>query len=168
MFYNNLICPITKQIFCNPVALEDGHTYEYIAIKKWLNENEKSPVTNEIIVNFKLSVNYTIKSIVEEYLKNNPDKKNEQYSHYQINNNLINFNYNDFENLTINEQKKYLDNCIDLECEGIDKWRPIHFICRFSKPEIIKYIIDKDVNLECETIQKWRPIHLICRHSTPK
>ena len=71
-----------------------------------------------------------------------------------------------------NEKKIYLDN-VDLEATIDDGWRPIHLICRYSTPEIIKYIIDKNViDLEA-TIDDgwrdgWRPIHLICRYSTPE
>jgi ankyrin repeat protein len=64
--------------------------------------------------------------------------------------------------------KYIIDKNVDLECEDSDKWRPIHFICNFSTPEMIKYIIDKHVELECETIYKWRPIHFICKYSTLK
>ena len=78
------------------------------------------------------------------------------------------FNYNDFENLNIEKHKEYLDNCIDLECETKNKWRPIHFICRNSTPEMITFIIKKGVALECKTKDKWRPVHLICRFSTPE
>ena len=34
------------------------------------------------------------------------------------------FNYEDFSKLTKEEQKEYLDNCIDLEYEDEHKWRP--------------------------------------------
>jgi ankyrin repeat protein len=56
-----------------------------------------------------------------------------------------------------------------LACSITNKgWRPIHFICRFSTPEIIKYIIDKGVDLACsKTNEGWRPIHFICCYSTP-
>lgn len=80
------------------------------------------------------------------------------------------FNSYDFLQLSTDEQKiKYLDNCINLECEDEhDGWRPIHTICRYCSPIIIKYIIDAGVNLECENNQKWRPLHYVCRYSTPE
>jgi ankyrin repeat protein len=62
--------------------------------------------------------------------------------------------------------KYVIDNVIELECENDKKWRPIHYICVYSTPEMIKYIIDKGVDLECEDIYKYRPIHCICRYST--
>jgi hypothetical protein len=62
--------------------------------------------------------------------------------------------------------KYAIDNCIDLECETSKKWRPIHYICRYSINEIIKYIIDKGVSLECETNNKSRPIYIIRQRFT--
>src|SRR5204862_6572265 len=47
-----------------------------------------------------------------------------------------------------------------------DKSRPIHLVCRYSTPEIIKYVINKNVNLECMDNRGWKPIHYICRYST--
>jgi ankyrin repeat protein len=64
--------------------------------------------------------------------------------------------------------KYIIDKGVDLECKTMNIWRPIHFLCRHSTPEMIKYIIDKGVDLECETNYNWRPIHLICRYSTPE
>ena len=36
-----------------------------------------------------------------------------------------------------------LDNSINLEGINTKEWRPIHFICKYSRPNIIKYVIDK-------------------------
>ena len=41
-----------------------------------------------------------------------------------------------------------IDKCVDLECATLQGWKPIHFICQYSTPEMIKYIIDKGVDLE--------------------
>ena len=43
--------------------------------------------------------------------------------------------------------KYIIDKGVNLECSNNNGWRPIHFICRNSTPEMIKYIIDKGVNL---------------------
>jgi hypothetical protein len=48
-----------------------------------------------------------------------------------------------------------------------DQWQPILLICRYSTPEMIKYIIDKGVNLVCFTKNYWQPIHYLCYYSTP-
>ena len=43
----NLVCPITHQLFVDPYIAEDGRLYEKAAISKWLNSEKRSPVTNE-------------------------------------------------------------------------------------------------------------------------
>ena len=53
-----------------------------------------------------------------------------------------------------------------MECENPWKEKPIHHICKFSTPKIIRYIIDKEVKLDCENTIGERPIHLICWDST--
>ena len=41
------LCPITQELPIDPVTAEDGHVYERSAIEEWLEQNEKSPHTNE-------------------------------------------------------------------------------------------------------------------------
>ena len=41
------ICPITQDVFEDPVVLDDGHTYERKSIKDWLERHGTSPMTNE-------------------------------------------------------------------------------------------------------------------------
>ena len=159
---NSIICPITHQIFYNPVTIDDGYTYEKQAIEKWLENNKTSPMTKDKITIINFKVNIVIKNIIENYLLENPDKKEEQFKEYIVKNNFV---WDNFKNLTIIKQKEYLDNCIDLE-QYNDGFKPIHFICKYSTPEMIKYIIDKNVDLECKINNGWKPIHFICRYQT--
>ena len=45
-------------------------------------------------------------------------------------------------------------------------------ICKYSTPEMVKYIIDiyveKEYDLQCKDNNDWQPIHYICRNSTPE
>ena len=140
-----ITCPITYHIFYDPVVAKDGFTYEKTYIENWFKTNNNSPMTGKII-DKTLCPNFIVKQMVDEYLSIYPNKKIEQFVPQII------WNYNDFKDLTIEKQKEYLDNCIDLECECENKWRPIHIVWQYGTPEIIKYMIDKDVNLECEII----------------
>jgi hypothetical protein len=45
----DLICPITLELFCDPVLAGDGHVYEREAITKWISEHGTSPFTRERI-----------------------------------------------------------------------------------------------------------------------
>lgn len=44
---DELTCPITLQIFRDPVIASDGHAYEREAIVKWILQNGTSPLTRE-------------------------------------------------------------------------------------------------------------------------
>jgi hypothetical protein len=44
---DDLICPITLQIFCDPVIAGDGNTYERAAIVRWILEHGTSPLTRQ-------------------------------------------------------------------------------------------------------------------------
>ena len=43
----NLVCPITHQLFVEPCIAEDGNMYEKAAISNWLDFKETSPLTNK-------------------------------------------------------------------------------------------------------------------------
>ncbi|CAF2127360.1 unnamed protein product [Rotaria magnacalcarata] len=42
-----LTCPITLQLFRDPVIAADGHAYERVAIVKWIEKHGTSPMTRE-------------------------------------------------------------------------------------------------------------------------
>ena len=75
---NELICPISKQIFYEPVKASDGQIYEKQAIKEWLTFNNTSPITRELL-NKNLSDCRYIKSIINKLLVQYPEYKKLQY-----------------------------------------------------------------------------------------
>ena len=72
-------CPISYQIFNEPVILSDGQTYEKMEIDRWLKTNDTSPLTGNKLKTKDYSINYSIKNLVNIYLKDHPDKISEQY-----------------------------------------------------------------------------------------
>jgi hypothetical protein len=97
-FSDNLLkCPITGKIFKEPVIIFSGITYEKQALQEYhLKDRTKSedyhsavylqcPKTHEkkliYITEYEKYIypNYAIKNIVEDYLKKNPTKRNQQY-----------------------------------------------------------------------------------------
>jgi hypothetical protein len=46
----DLICPITLQMFRDPVVAADGHTYERAAIVQWITEHGTSPITRQPLI----------------------------------------------------------------------------------------------------------------------
>lgn len=64
--YDQLICPITKEQFVDPVLLADGHLYEKEAITKWLKEHDRSPMTNQKLANKEIRKVHIIDKLVKE------------------------------------------------------------------------------------------------------
>lgn len=75
---NLLICPITKQIFKDPVMADDGFIYEKEAIVKWLESKVESPMTKVRITN-RIIPALAVRSYVETFLESHPEEKCNQY-----------------------------------------------------------------------------------------
>ncbi|CAF1547480.1 unnamed protein product, partial [Rotaria sordida] len=65
-----LLCPISLQLFHDPVMAEDGHTYERTAIMEWIRLNGKSPITRQPLSISGLRPNYAIKKVVADFENN--------------------------------------------------------------------------------------------------
>src|ERR1700728_3275800 len=63
---NSCKCPITDEIFEDPVMGDDGHTYERKAITEWLTKNGTSPMTRQPMKIDSLRTNYAVKKMIEE------------------------------------------------------------------------------------------------------
>ncbi|OWM79435.1 hypothetical protein CDL15_Pgr022847 [Punica granatum] len=64
---NHFICPILKDVMKDPCVAADGYSYERKAIEKWLEENDKSPMTNLPLAHKNLIPNYTLLSAITEW-----------------------------------------------------------------------------------------------------
>lgn len=159
----DLICPITKQIFRNPITLEDEITYEYAIVETSIKIIKSKNYNYKIYKN----INLILRNIIDELEKNNLIDSNLRYPDYVIK--KFDFNLEYFKNLnTIQKQKDYLDD-VDLETYiDTNNYKPIHYISQYSTPEVIKYIIDKGVDLEAQTKHGCKPIHFICRCQSPE
>jgi serine/threonine protein kinase len=69
----SFLCPITCCIMTDPVVAADGHSYDRHAIKEWLilSNGNRSPKTNVELAHSNLTPNHTLRSTIDEYLKNN-------------------------------------------------------------------------------------------------
>lgn len=166
-----LLCPISGQIFNEPVTLSDGHTYEKELIEKYLSSNNRSPITKEILnddIN-NLQINYLILQQIDYLLEKKIISKNDIYEKEIIINSEF-FKKN-------NSNPKLIKDTIDLlelrgELEKVysdyDNYKLIHFVCEFSTLEIVKYLVDKGVDLEFKNYNKETPLHIACEVSTPE
>lgn len=71
--YDAFICPLTKQIMCDPVTLENGQTFEREAIEKWFKECKESgrklvcPLTLKELRSTDLNPSIALRNTIEEW-----------------------------------------------------------------------------------------------------
>ncbi|XP_050428558.1 WD repeat, SAM and U-box domain-containing protein 1-like isoform X2 [Adelges cooleyi] len=69
---DEFICPITQQIYRDPVICSDGYTYERAAIVSWFGRGKiTSPLTNEPLLSKSMTPNVTIKKAIDTALIEN-------------------------------------------------------------------------------------------------
>lgn len=64
---DSLKCPITGELFEDPVMGSDGHTYERAVIVEWLKKHGTSPITREPMDINTLRTNHAIKKSIDEF-----------------------------------------------------------------------------------------------------
>jgi hypothetical protein len=64
---DSFYCPISGEIFMDPVITADGHTYERKAIEMWFENHNTSPLTNVHLHSKDLIPNVTLKKLVTNY-----------------------------------------------------------------------------------------------------
>ena len=67
----DLLCPITNEIFFEPVLTCDGQSYEKKAIEQWLLKFNTSPVTNLALDTKYLIPNLSVKNLVQSFYETN-------------------------------------------------------------------------------------------------
>ncbi|MCE0482352.1 hypothetical protein HAX54_041039 [Datura stramonium] len=71
----DFVCPITGQLFNDPVTLETGQTYERKAIQEWMNRgNTTCPITRQSLSAATLpKTNYVLKRLITSWREQHPD-----------------------------------------------------------------------------------------------
>ncbi|CAN4075718.1 unnamed protein product [Withania somnifera] len=71
----DFVCPITGQIFNDPVTLETGQTYEGKAIQEWIRRgNTTCPITRQSLSAAALpKTNYVLKRLITSWREQHPD-----------------------------------------------------------------------------------------------
>ncbi|CAF3500113.1 unnamed protein product, partial [Rotaria socialis] len=64
---DTLKCPITCELFREPVTGQDGHTYERDAIIAWLQKAGTSPIAGDPMTIDSLRPNHVVKQLVDEF-----------------------------------------------------------------------------------------------------
>lgn len=66
---DHLMCPITHEIFVDPVTTVLGHTYERTTIENWFKTHHTDPLTMEKVSSKYLVPNRAIKNAAEDFNK---------------------------------------------------------------------------------------------------
>lgn len=61
------MCPISHEMFEDPVSTSDGHTYEKKAIEAWLQNHSTSPVTGLPLADKYLKPNFALRMALQSY-----------------------------------------------------------------------------------------------------
>lgn len=71
----DFVCPITNQLFNDPITLETGQTYERKAIKEWLKRGYSTcPITRQPLSSSALpKTNYVLKRLITSWKEQHPD-----------------------------------------------------------------------------------------------
>eukprot|EP01018_Ginkgo_biloba_P018780 Gb_32193 [translate_table: standard] len=71
----DFVCPITSQLFSDPVTLETGQTYERRAIQEWLNRgNTTCPITRQTLgITALPKTNYVLKRLIASWKEQHPE-----------------------------------------------------------------------------------------------
>jgi len=176
----DIICPITQQIFREPVVVSDGHIYEEYAIRKWIIEHETSPMTREVLSNKFYKCMY-IKQIVSKFIKDNEKLKDDMYPSILMTNDINHLfrDYELFDRIDLSDfshdqlmvicktmTTRMINKITDLELIYHIGYKLIHYMVENnSNFDTIKYLIDKGVDLESTSHNNVRPIHIACYSS---
>jgi len=65
-------CPITLDVFVEPVVTCDGHSYSRAAIERCFHTKHTSPLTNEELARTQLLLNHRLRQAIEEWRNQQP------------------------------------------------------------------------------------------------
>ena len=65
------VCPLTLEVFRDPVVAADGHTYERASIESWLAIKGTSPLNGEPLKHCFVADNVAVRSMIEQWVEEN-------------------------------------------------------------------------------------------------
>lgn len=156
-------CPITLQLFHNPVLAADGQFYEELEIKKWLLCNNTSPSTNLPMEKHLTKCHY-FTLMLRDFYEKNPQELSNQYQIDDLHENHIvemkeiESSINNYEFDALFSYQKF-----DLKFFEIDS---VIKLLEDASDNVVKHFIDGVIDLEYIFVPKnKRLIHLICQYS---
>ncbi|KAK7291345.1 hypothetical protein RIF29_06409 [Crotalaria pallida] len=69
---NHFMCPISLDMMKDPVTLSTGITYDRESVEKWFDDgNCTCPVTNEVVRNFDMIPNHSLRAMIQDWCVEN-------------------------------------------------------------------------------------------------
>jgi ankyrin repeat protein len=189
-----LKCPISHDIFYDPVIAMDGIVYERALIENWFLKSSTSPIKRCEMKDDLIECIF-VKNLVEEFLQKHPEFKCEQYKpnlSYSFNKQRITACINDrrFDKLSMyhnfdladmisagtfdyliqtNNMRSIihvLDNAIDIDAISGNGVRALHKICQYGNVDMLGHILTKKIDINAPQLDNWTPLMLLCRYGS--
>jgi len=186
----NFVCPLSNEIFLDPVMADDGHLYERQMISTWLSNNDISPITRKEMSDT-LRDCYVIKNLITHILLKNPQLKDSQYKidntfrsnipiieNYLANNRfdkLLDYIEYDMQYLFEHRMlinilehgndkisKHIFNGCTNINFSDGNGNSVVIDICEYGSDELIRHVIGNGVNLNWKDRAGWSILHYLC------
>ena len=164
-----ITCPISLQVFKNPVMASDGNIYEKRELKNWLKYKRTSPLTREDLKNFTSLIKCTTMRNLTNDVLLNERAENLQYAYikdyrHERNINKINAIFeNDFPTKnTINKILKYREFKLDNFSNIVQVIKKTNI-----SEDAMLHIIDNIIDIEYEFSNNYKLVHYACQYGTP-
>ena len=160
---NDFICPITNEIFIDPVMAPDGHFYESDEIHKWMTIKKTSPITGEPMGNY-LFPAIKFKCILEDFLLENSMLKKYQYKKnydYIFNRDYIRQNLGSYRFPF--SKLKYYHGFFITDYYNRNTTLLSYILLNTNDYSIIIHMIDNCVDLDFYDEFEYRPIQTLCK-----
>lgn len=146
------ICPITRQIFKEPVICEDGYHYEEEAISRWFGLGKTVSPMSKLNISGLYFKDRQMKNEINDLIKNNPELINDQFKvieSYKHSDNIEKIKNLMNSELPLKELLKYREFDLLL----IDNYETIYNFLNREDYEIIEHFINniKDINIMINT-----------------
>lgn len=160
--FDVLKCPITYELFRDPVIGSDGHTYERENITAWIQKHSTSPITREPMDVSSLRSNYTVKKLVDDFVSSSRQKQYE----FRLNIDVAKAKARPIfqsANKTIYEgqwKEKHGPSIVLINIDGARAKREASFYVKLScHPHIVRTygLIDSDTSDSIMLVQEYAP-----------
>jgi len=66
------VCPLSGNVFREPVVCEDGNTYERVWMERWLSDHDYSPLTGAPMGQRIMLPNTNLRIVIDDFLQRHP------------------------------------------------------------------------------------------------